>query len=749
MRIEGRAETGQPPDIAKSGESEQLIDEVESTSDQLRNKARASLGVTGKEEIPPLRATLRQHGVGYYPLLALGVLSIVDLFQSFAFTVLTPEITAALGISVGTVAAIRSVQAIGYALSPLPMAALAQRRARRALLCILTGIGWSVVTLYTGLVTGLIGLLFVLIIDGLTTGSVGALHYPLLMDSYPPSVRVRALTFYNAFSSLGNILSPLLVGAFASLLYFTWRGVFLVLGAISVCGALYAIRLRDPGFGRWDTERLRDSVRELHGKERPTQTVPEEDVALGFFEILRRQLLIPTMRRLLAGFLVLGVFLVPFATFQSVFLDRRWGLGPGGRGVFFAFISGVSIVTLVTLGRRLEGVFRENPARVVRFAGLAVAASVITIGLGALSPIFGVMIALFALSQALVALLGPSLSVVLLSIVPARQRPHTSGITSIFAAMGGILGALFLGSVDARFGIVGSIVSLVIPGVVGAVIISSAARFVVEDMDAMIAEVVEDEEIRQITASGKRLAMLACRRVDFSYSQLQVLFGVNFTVDDGEIVALLGVNGAGKSTLLKVISGIGLPSRGSVRFRGHDITYLDAERRLRLGITQIPGGRAVFGNASVYDNLRGFGYTLGRNKKTLNTAIDRAFEAFPQLMNRRDQNASTLSGGEQQMLGLAKALILQPRLLLIDELSLGLAPVIVSQLLEMVTQINSGGTAVVLVEQSVNIALSLVEHAYFMEKGEIRFDGRAKDLLAREDLLRAVFLHGATKGAVL
>src|SRR4029077_3018310 len=195
----------------------------------------------------------------------------------------------------------------------------------------------------------------------------------------------------------------------------------------------------------------------------------------------------------------------------------------------------------------------------------------------------------------------------------------------------------------------------------------------------------------------------------------------------------------------KVISGIGLPSHGSVRFRGQDITYLDAERRLRIGIAHIPGGRAIFGPMTVVENLRTFGYTLANDRKTIDQAIDTAFEAFPRLAERRNSLGATLSGGEQQMLGLSKGLILRPRLLLIDELSLGLAPVIVGQLLEMVRAINADGTAVVLVEQSVNIALNLVQHAYFMEKGEMRFDGRSEDLLARDDLLRAVFLRGAAK----
>jgi ABC-type branched-subunit amino acid transport system ATPase component len=184
-----------------------------------------------------------------------------------------------------------------------------------------------------------------------------------------------------------------------------------------------------------------------------------------------------------------------------------------------------------------------------------------------------------------------------------------------------------------------------------------------------------------------------------------------------------------------------MPTAGSIRFAGEDITYLDAEGRLRRGINQVPGGRATFGPLSVVDNLRAYAYSIDR--AAVEPAIDRALAAFPRLDERRNQLASTLSGGEQQMLALAKAVMLQPRLLLIDELSLGLAPLIVAQLLDLVRRINAEGTAVVLVEQSVNIALDLADHAYFMERGEVRFDGPSKELLGRDDLLRAVFLDGA------
>jgi ABC-type branched-subunit amino acid transport system ATPase component len=236
------------------------------------------------------------------------------------------------------------------------------------------------------------------------------------------------------------------------------------------------------------------------------------------------------------------------------------------------------------------------------------------------------------------------------------------------------------------------------------------------------------------------------RRLDFSYGQLQVLFDVDFTVAEGEMVALLGTNGAGKSTLLRALSGVALPTSGAVRLRGEDITYAEPGERVRLGISQIPGGKAVFGPLTVVENLRLYGYALGRDRRRVDAGIDQALATFPRLHERRNSLASTLSGGEQQMLALTKALILEPELLLIDELSLGLAPKVVGELLTLVRSINDTGTAVVLVEQSVNVALTLAHRAYFMEKGEVRFSGPTADLLDRPDVLRSVFLQGAAEG---
>jgi len=706
--------------------------------------ARATLGVSGTADSPPLRPILKEHGLTAYPLVALGLLGLVDLFQTEAFTILTPEVSRALGLSLGAIAGARTLAFLAIILAPLPMARLAQSRGRRALICIVTGIAWSVITLFTGFVTSLLALIAVLVLDGISTGSATALHAPLLVDSYPPQARVRVLSGYTAMKAAGLVAAPTLVALLAGPFDLTWRGVFVGLGVFSTGTSLLALGLKDPGPGRFDTEALRAEEHEqLTGEH--LEALSAAQVELGFFEILRRILLIPTVKRLAVGYTAIGVLLVPFGIFLSTFLDQRWNLGPGPRGAFFAGIQAASVLALVLFGSRGEKMFRLDPGRVLVFCGWALVAAVTCVAAGALAPFFVLTCVFFGLAQSLIAVLTPGLTASLLSIMDARYRPHAAAVVGMFAAGGSILGVLLLTGIDRRIGISGALASLAVPGVVAGLIIRSAAKLIGPDLDRMIDEVLESEDIAVIKARGGPLPMLSCQGVDFSYGQLQVLFDVDFTVDDGEMVALLGTNGAGKSTLLKVVSGIGLPSRGSVRFRGEDITYLDAERRVPLGITQVPGGRAVFGSLDVVENLRAFGYSLGRDRKRIEESIELCFEAFPRLKERRTSLAANLSGGEQQMVGLSKALILQPQLLLIDELSLGLAPVIVGQLLEMVRRINAGGTAVVLVEQSVNIALSLVDHAYFMEKGEMRFDGPAQELLERDDLLRAVFLEGASK----
>jgi ABC-type branched-subunit amino acid transport system ATPase component len=206
------------------------------------------------------------------------------------------------------------------------------------------------------------------------------------------------------------------------------------------------------------------------------------------------------------------------------------------------------------------------------------------------------------------------------------------------------------------------------------------------------------------------------------------------------VLALLGTNGAGKSTLLRAISGLGFADRGVVRLKGRTITFADPGTRVRLGVVQMPGGRSVFPSLSVAENLLAGAHSFVWDQPRVRARVDTVLALFPALADRLDQPAGTLSGGEQQMLGLASALLLEPKVLLIDELSLGLAPVIVQQLLEVVAQLRATGLTIVIVEQSINVALAVADRAVFMEKGQVRFEGPAADLLERDDLVRAVFL---------
>jgi ABC-type branched-subunit amino acid transport system ATPase component/ABC-type branched-subunit amino acid transport system permease subunit len=240
-------------------------------------------------------------------------------------------------------------------------------------------------------------------------------------------------------------------------------------------------------------------------------------------------------------------------------------------------------------------------------------------------------------------------------------------------------------------------------------------------------------------------AVLVCRGVDVGYDGVQVLFGVDLHLRRGEVLALLGTNGAGKSTLLRAVSGLSRASAGSIVLSGRDITHATPAQRVAAGIVQVPGGRAVFPTVTVADHFRAARWMVkGQDAHArADAAQAQVLEWFPRLQERWDGLAGNLSGGEAQQLAVGMAFIAEPELLIIDELSLGLAPAIVEQLLEIVRLVNARGTSIILVEQSVNVALTVADRAYFMEKGEVRYSGPTAELLERGDILRSVFLEGA------
>lgn len=243
------------------------------------------------------------------------------------------------------------------------------------------------------------------------------------------------------------------------------------------------------------------------------------------------------------------------------------------------------------------------------------------------------------------------------------------------------------------------------------------------------------------------MALLEIRDIDVHYGSIQVLRGVSLEVDAGERVALLGSNGAGKTTTLRTISGLLTPTRGKVRFDGGSIGGMAAHRVVGEGVAHVPEGRALFPSLTVEENLR-FGYLpRRRDRQGYRPQLQRAFEYFPRLKERRKQAAGTLSGGEQQMLVVARALMSSPKLLLIDEMSLGLAPMIVSTLYDIVRDVNAQGTAVLIVEQFAHLALEHTDRAYVLGKGEVVLEGPSRELAESEDLLASYLGAEATAAA--
>jgi ABC-type branched-subunit amino acid transport system ATPase component len=332
---------------------------------------------------------------------------------------------------------------------------------------------------------------------------------------------------------------------------------------------------------------------------------------------------------------------------------------------------------------------------------------------------------------------------VLQSVVPYRLRGMGVALGSVYiffiGATGGALLSAFL--TDA-FGPKGAVLALTVPSTfIGGLLVVKGSRSIKADLSLVVGDLREemDERRRQAT-EPENVPALQVNNVDFSYGPVQVLFDVGFEVRRGEVLTLLGTNGAGKSTILRVIAGLGTPSRGVVRLHGIPITFVAPEQRVRYGIRLLPGGRGVFPGMTVRENLEIGAYIYRADRADRDRRIARVLDLFEDLAGRQHQTAGSLSGGQQQMLALAITLLHDADVLLIDELSLGLSPLLIQRLLAVIERLKREGMTIVLVEQSLNLALAVADRAVFLEKGQVRFEGRAQDLAERDDLVRAVFL---------
>ncbi len=232
------------------------------------------------------------------------------------------------------------------------------------------------------------------------------------------------------------------------------------------------------------------------------------------------------------------------------------------------------------------------------------------------------------------------------------------------------------------------------------------------------------------------MSMLEIKDLKVNYGVIQAIKGINFSVNEGEIIALIGANGAGKTTILHTITGLITPSEGSVLFNGTDLTKIPAHKIVSMGMAHVPEGRRVFADMTVYQNLK-LGAFTRTDKDEIQESLENVYERFPRLKERTNQYAGTLSGGEQQMLAMGRALMSHPSIILMDEPSMGLSPILVNEIFDIIKSVNDSGTTVLLVEQNAKKALSIADRAYVLETGNITIEGAAEDLLSDDRIKKA------------
>lgn len=650
------------------------------------------------------------------PMTAMFALNAVDELDNAIFIWVGPTIAHAFGKDVGFFGLITVLVLFLAPIIAVPISILSDRRPRMPI-ALYAAAAWGVFSLMSGLAP--LVWLFVAARVGSSFGRT--VSYPvqlsLMADFYPPSVRAKSLGVHALANNVGAIIGALLGGALASL--FGWRTAFYVIAIPTFLTIWACRRIPEPKRGAFEVVQDRTPL-------------PLREVAPRLWAI--RSLRYEWIAGLwLYGGLVGATIVLPF------FFDDEFGIGTFGVGVIGA-VAGVGGIVATLFGAKLAQVqLNRSPAEGVRWfvrVSLGIAGILV---LFALSPTVWIAIPLLCVIAAGFGLLSPLLAALMTIVSPPELRASAYALGQIMGLAGMVFSLAVAGIAEAagtRWGIVLAAAIFVR----GTMHVLTVSRFIDADVERLSPLHTEPE--RRLDPQGRPI-LLETKGITVSYDNVRVLFGVDLEIRQGEVVALLGTNGAGKSTVLNAISGLVPTDGGNIWFDGEPIVGESAERIAARGLVQAPGGRGIFPGLTVAENLRLGAFLLRRDADVSKRRLEEVLALFPALPPLLAQKAGSLSGGQRQMLVLAQAMLLRPKLLLIDELSLGLAPVIVQELLVAVRRLQAEGVSIVLVEQSVNVALNLADRAYFLEKGQVRYSGPTAELLERDDLLRSVFLGGA------
>jgi branched-chain amino acid transport system ATP-binding protein len=667
-------------------------------------------------------------GEAAFPLIVLFGLNAVDELDRTAFGILLPEIRESFDINISTALSIVALSSIAALALQVPIAQYADK-SKRIPLVVGGALMWAMFSGMTGLATGLILLTIARSGSSLGKAVIDPTHNSLIADYYPIESRSRVYSFHRAANAVGAFVGPLTAGMLA--FYFDWRVPFLVFVIPTVIFAVLALRMTEPVRGRW----------ERHATGASQDIIDTEEESPSFAESWRTAHKVQSLQRIWWSLPFLATSLIGFVTLAALLYEQKFDLDERARGVAAAVSEPFALVGLVIGARIATRRFVGNVKGLIRFvASVALLTSFASAGF-AFAPNVYVAVALNCVISASLAIIGPGVLAALSLAIPPRARATGFAIGSLWV-IPGLFVLPVIGWIADNWSIEIGMLVMIPMFVIGSLMLRSVAGVI----DADIAQVWQSAAARSEVLYDRRQGttnLLLLKGVEAGYDNRTVLHGIDLRLDEGEVVALLGTNGAGKSTLLKAISGIVEADRGAIVLDGRDITHAPPNEIAALGIVQMPGGQGVFGSLTVEENLELAGWTNRRDPAGVDAATAEVLAMFPALADRLDSPAANMSGGQQQMLALAMSFVMRPKVLLIDELSLGLAPVVVGQLLPIVRRMADEGVTVVLVEQSVNVALTVADRAYFMERGTIRFDGPTAELLDRPDLLRSVFLSAA------
>ena len=651
-----------------------------------------------------------------------------------AVRVIGPDIQNSLNISDTVLAGVLGFGGVSLVLGAVPMAALADRVNRVAIIPF-ASLFWAATMALSGFVANA----FQLFWTNAGTGFGQAYRIPvsnsLISDGYPIQARARVFAFEALGRPLGQLLGPLAIGLIVAIAGGDegWRWAFYLMAIPPVLVGLASFVMKEPPRGKNEQAALLED-----------EAIEVEELEASMSTALARLRKVRTFYFFATGVGVLGFALIAVPGQFNLMLEDKYGLDALERGIVESLMWIPALIAIPIAGRVFDRKFREDPEAVVKLTGSLI------IGAGLLYlvalPIktLGLLLLLVGLAQALISAAFVAAPTIIALVAPYRIRAQAFALLPVFIfLMGGFIGGLIAGQIsDAYNNRTAMIILAPYTAMLGGWLIRRGAGHIRRDISLAVEELLEEQSEARKIASGEEVPVLQVRNLDYSYGPVQVLFDVEIEVAKGEVLALLGTNGAGKSTLLRAISGLGIPDRGVVRLNGRTITYAEAETRFRVGIVQLRGGEGTFPALSIGDNLRAALLGKDLEPEEIERRIAKAVETFPALNGRLGELAGDLSGGQQQMLALAMALIHEPEVLLIDELSLGLAPVVVQELLEVVQDLKAQGQTMIIVEQSLNVALAFSDRAVFMEKGVVRFEGSAQELAERDDLARAVFLGG-------